>query len=862
MGNSILDAAALAYAERGWPVFPLHSPVANGCSCGRATCKDVGKHPRTQHGLHDSSLDPARVRDWWGRWPDANIAIVTGAASGIVLLDVDPRHGGDESLAQLASEIGPIPPTPMQRTGSGGAHYLFEHPGQEVRNRAGIYPGLDVRGDGGYFVAAPSLHASGQSYTWLTAPSAHPLAQIPPSLLARMLRVSSSSDGARAKFDAATVLAGVPEGSRDDALFRLACKLRHADVPIDLAKKLVLEAAGNCTPPFPADVALKKVTSAYSRYTASSGPMDQPWSPPAPFYVHSLPTFPTEVLSPWMRDFVEAEATTTQTPPELAGNLALTCCAAACARKIRIQVRPDWQEPLNIFTVTVLPPGARKTAVFATATAPLSAFERLVARTMEPTIVAAETSFRVLDLRRKKAEEAAAKAKPGDRESFERTAHEAAAELANVRVPARPRLIADDCTSERLSTLLENQDGRIAVMSPEGDVFELMAGRYSGNGAPNFGVYLKGHAGDDIRVDRVGRIAEYIQRPALTIGLTVQPDVLHSLVDKPGFRGRGLLGRFLYSLPPSPFGSRDPDPPPIATGVVEAYAAGITQLLNLPFAQDQDGNSAPHLLRLGAVASTLMRGLVEELEPKLARFEELGQMTDWAGKLAGAVARFAGLLHVADSVRNLRPWEIPIAAETVQRAIRFGRYYLAHAKAAYAEMGADPVVEDARYILGWIDKAGITSFSKRDVFEGTKGRFKRVAALEPALGLLVEHEYIRKRPQDPKPGPGRPPSDVFDVNPLIGNSANSANCARGISAETSSPNVDDSNSANTAKEDGGLVGDPSSSIGATSDCGVSPLLDPERPSQYSQYSHNSTQYPTNADSGLPPESPGDEETVL
>src|SRR5262245_28545135 len=97
---SMLDAA-LAYAHRGWSVLPVHTVTNGQCTCGNVTCASPGKHPRTAHGVKDATSDEATIRQWWSQWPKANIGIATGAISGLVVLDIDPRHGGDESLQQL-----------------------------------------------------------------------------------------------------------------------------------------------------------------------------------------------------------------------------------------------------------------------------------------------------------------------------------------------------------------------------------------------------------------------------------------------------------------------------------------------------------------------------------------------------------------------------------------------------------------------------------------------------------------------------------------------------------------------------------------------------------------------------------------
>jgi hypothetical protein len=117
--------------------------------------------------LKAATTDPDTISRWWGRWPQANIAVRTGATSGLVVLDVDPRHGGNETVRELVRQHGEWPDGPIVRTGSDGWHGYFAHPGEPIRNSAGrIGPGLDVRGDGGYIIAPPSRHASGACYRW------------------------------------------------------------------------------------------------------------------------------------------------------------------------------------------------------------------------------------------------------------------------------------------------------------------------------------------------------------------------------------------------------------------------------------------------------------------------------------------------------------------------------------------------------------------------------------------------------------------------------------------------------------------------------------------------------------------------
>lgn len=169
--------AALAYAARGWPVFPCHTAGPAGpCSCRAAACPSPGKHPRVPGGLRAATTDPSTIAAWWARWPAANVAVRTGEVSGLVVIDVDPPHGGDASLRRLVERYGALPAGAVVRTGSGGLHLYLAHPGGRIANDTGTRfgPGIDVRGDGGYVIAPPSRHRSGARYEWTRPPGELP----------------------------------------------------------------------------------------------------------------------------------------------------------------------------------------------------------------------------------------------------------------------------------------------------------------------------------------------------------------------------------------------------------------------------------------------------------------------------------------------------------------------------------------------------------------------------------------------------------------------------------------------------------------------------------------------------------------
>jgi len=447
--------------------------------------------------------------------------------------------------------------------------------------------------------------------------------------------------------------------------------------------------------------------------------------------------------------------------------LALGVLAVTVAGKAAVQVKPGYEEPLNLFTVVVLPPGNRKSTVFADMVRPVQEFEAEERERLGPAIAQSKTAYRIRKAEVHKAEQEAASAETDDREQRQRRAMELAQELYGMPEPALPRFICDDCTPERIASLLYEQGGRIGVFSPEGDVFEILSGRYTKNGAPNFATFTKGHAGDAIYVDRVGREGLQVPKPALTVALAVQPDVIRQLTRKPGFRGRGLLGRFLYAMPESPLGRRETRPTPVLEPVRDEYRSGMRALLQLWPSSDSAGKRVRTMLAPQPEADARLEEFEQAVEARLGLGGELHSMTDWGGKLFGAVARMAGLLHLAKYAALPDQWTDRIGMDSVEGAIRLGEYGIPHAQAAFAEMGAEPAIDDAHRVLEWIVTSAVEEFSVRGAFEGTKGHFKRVEKLKQALDVLEEHEYIRALPASPHEGPGRLPSPRFQVNPHV-----------------------------------------------------------------------------------------------
>lgn len=275
--------AALSYACMGWRVMPLHwpkfGPGTVACSCRDPKCGSVGKHPVVTNGSKDATTNPATIRGWWEKWPIANVGIATGAESGLAVLDVDPRHGGNETLAGLMDEHGELPETIAASTGSGGAHLFFKHPGCKFPNSANkIGPGIDTRGEGGYVVAAPSKHASGECYAWepLSGPTDRTPCTFPHWMLGKVIlppkpaaptnrEPSSGETGTRWLGKA---LARCNAGNRNDTGLWLATQIRDAGLSLSETERLMLDYAARCPQgdsPYAEKEALATAQSAFSR---------------------------------------------------------------------------------------------------------------------------------------------------------------------------------------------------------------------------------------------------------------------------------------------------------------------------------------------------------------------------------------------------------------------------------------------------------------------------------------------------------------------------------------------------------------------------------------------------------------------
>ena len=560
----------------------------------------------------------------------------------------------------------------------------------------------------------------------------------------------------------------IPEGSRNSTLSVAAGKIlkRWGDTPE--AYQRYQDLAEKCVPPLEEDELDRiwqsarrfyhnKIVTApgYEDPATYNSPSPVKWETPIPFAQAILPAFPVEALPPTVRDYVLAVAESTQTPVDMSASAALAILALCEQGKYRIRGKADWTEPLNLFVVIVAEPSERKSAVISFMTKPINAFEAEYNKQNAAELEASKMNKRILERRQRALEDKAAKGKVDDGEL-----EQLAQQIAAYKEKTPLRLYVDDVTTEKLTSVLAEGGGKAAIVSAEGGIFDMLSGIYSKN--VNIDVMLKGHSGDCIRVDRIGRNSESIMNPALTVLLTVQPNVLSGMMQNGTFRGRGLTARFLYCMPTSIVGQRKYRTEPIPAEISVKYAKLIQNLL------EDEQPCEPEEITLSPEADLLLESFSGEVESKLKT--EYADIADWAGKLVGAVLRIAGVLCRASVIRCNGLLDVPdplvVDEAMIQNAIAIGRYFTEHSRAAFSLMGADALVKQSQYLLDAICKKGLVEFTRRDIMRLCRS-FKTADEVQPVLNHLAEYGYIAPMDSNVPSVKGRPAGQTYLVNPCL-----------------------------------------------------------------------------------------------
>lgn len=470
------------------------------------------------------------------------------------------------------------------------------------------------------------------------------------------------------------------------------------------------------------------------------------------------PDFPEDILPGVWGEMARAVSASTQTPPALAVVCSLGVLATLLQR--RYEVSPygtEYTEPLSLFVVSASPSGTRKTAVLNAFLAPFLRWEKLHYDRFRVLVARVNAARSTAKKRIEHLNMLASKCK----DSIELAALRKDIENEELDMPEEvraPRLFTGDTTAERLQAMLCEHSERMAVHSDEPGIFRVMAGSYSG-GSQNLDVFLQGHAGSAIRVDRAGRLA-HLDKPALTFNLMIQPGLMSEIAGSKGFRDSGLLARFLFAVPATNVGKRDVRKHTSIDAVVRGgYDSAVMALLE-GYLCEPGKVPVVQVLELSDTARERWLDFSQYIEDRQGDGGELESIRDWTSKLAGAVARIAALLELA---------RVGLAAHTVQEdsmydAIRLAMVLIPHAHCAFGLLGTDAVDVDAQAVLSWARGRGLDAFTQREAKQAMRSRFPSDEKFKKATDRLAELDCVRPFNQSEK---GRRPSRAFRLNPAL-----------------------------------------------------------------------------------------------
>ena len=568
-----------------------------------------------------------------------------------------------------------------------------------------------------------------------------------------------------AEFDRETE--NISEGSRNSTMSRLAGRLIKRYGNTEKAQQIFRERAMRCSPLLD-DTELSSIWNSAVKFGKKLEKQEgyvppeeynkpPEWEIPIPFDEYELPPFPVDALPGAIADYVKALAESTQTPIDMAATSAIAVMSVCMQGKFKIQAKEDWAEPVNTFVLDVMNPSERKSAVQNAMIQPINLYEAKQNVQNAALIESSKMQKRILEKRQRVVEEQVVKGKANE-EDINRIAEE----VANYKEVKPLKLYVDDITTEKLTSVLANNDGRAAILSTEGGIFDTLAGTYSKN--VNIDVMLKGYSGDSIRVDRIGRNSESILNPTLTILLMVQPSVLSGLMQNGTFRGRGLTARFLYCIPTSNVGNRKYRSQPVPADVYQNYEKCIYNLL------DDEVPKKLEVITLSADADKMVEDFAEKLEPQLK--DKYADIADWAGKLVGNVLRIAALLCRTQELRShdflSEPEPLVVTGEMMEKAILIGKYFIEHARAAFTLMGVDHTTEDGKYVLKAIKDSGLAEFTRRDIMRFCR-KLKKAEEVQEVINTLIEYGYVSEKAEKPYLGKGRPPLSKYVINPMLFN---------------------------------------------------------------------------------------------
>lgn len=713
-----MHIAALSYAKRGIPVFPLFPKGTTN-----AVKWDV-----------DATTDQDQIDKWWTKNPAYNIGIVTGEKSGIVVVVF---------LTPEAWAIGlerGLPVTPVVEIGKEHHVYCRYQGDADYSLKGACLQGIDLRSDGRFVIASPSIlvqypgtmKEKADIYSWADGKGLDnlELADVPEWLL----EPKEVDEGALSDPIPATVEGDVnlSESESTMGIKEITLSAGCVELPVMLNTKI--------EPPISEGEVLEALEGNSEQGSEPLPLQVADWKAPVLFEGIGVEEIKADLLPSWLGEYAGAISESKQTPEGMAVMLGLSIVATCVQKKFEVAPYGDaeYTEQLSLWTATVLKSGERKSPVLNAMRAPIVAWQKEQTELLKPLMLETSIAINVAQKRIEKLQQDAAKEADTDkRQGIVDQIYQIKTSVP-VEVKA-PSLWTADVTAEALQDLLAENDERMALLTDEGNIFEIMAGLYN-DGKVNIDIFLQAYSGSPTKIMRKTRKVD-LHKPALTFGLAVQPVVIESFAtgSKKQFRGKGALGRFLFCIPESMLGKRVAGRrAPIAAEVKSRYEEGIKGLLSVPKTFDDAGKEVPRMLMLEDEAICAWEEFDARVEIMIGPGGELEAMDDWGAKLPGTALRIAGLLHLVEygTGNNI------IGKDTLDRAIHLCDLLIGHTKAVFGLIGVDEPVSDAKKIFMWMKERGFVVFTRTECNKENKNLDK--GRLDNALKELQERNVLKE----------------------------------------------------------------------------------------------------------------------
>lgn len=467
-----------------------------------------------------------------------------------------------------------------------------------------------------------------------------------------------------------------------------------------------------------------------------------------------LPPCPVGVLPELLQGVVATVAQSRLVPAELPALVSLGVVATAVQGRVGVRLAKH-AEQLSLYAVVSMESGERKSGVFEDLTAVLHDYEAELWDQLRPAAAEAEARRSVLENAIRSAEKrAAATADHDERELLTRESAESRQMLGEIRTVTQPMLFVMDSTPEDLASRLCANDGRLALLEPEGGcLLSMMGGRYDPKQKPNFELILRAYGGDAYRGSRKGRAdVEYARHPALSIVSACQPCVLRELVGNPGMNLRGLVSRFVWVEPNTLVGSRLYDgAEAVDRGVLDEFNSMIRGLFKLP---------AGSWIELDPDAQRIWTRYHDSIERQMAEGGRYSrpEVRAWAAKHAGRAARLAALLHLAGE----RGVDRRIDAQTMLGAVDLAEWLLGHALPLLGEVSPDALL--AQRMADWFRREELPDFTLRQAYRRLECKADDA---RDAAEWLVHRGYLAPIASPPPGSRGGRPSPSYRVNPRL-----------------------------------------------------------------------------------------------